>query len=107
MHGVMALTQLQLWMLIGSGLAIGLVCAIKDLRWPGEMPAMALGTLLHTGLNAWYSIAWPADLIHHLDGVTQEMLLRCAYLLVLSFFLVGAVSLGIALLWLLFRPEPS
>ena len=84
-----------------------LICAIKDLRWPGELPGMVFGTALHTALNAWYSVRWPADLPAHLDAITSEMLLRCAYLLVLSFVLVGSVSVGIALLWLLFRPEPS
>ena len=107
MHGVTSLTEPQLWMLLGSGVAIGLVCAIKDFRWPGEMPGMVLGTALSVILNAWYSVRWPADLVHHLDAVTYEMALRCAYLLVLSFFLVGSVSVGVALLWLLFRPEPS
>lgn len=106
MH-VTSLTQAQLWMLFGSGVAIGLVCAIKDLRWPGEMPAMVFGTVLVVGLNAWHSVSWPRDLIHHLDSVPYATWLRCAYLLVLSFFLVGSVSVGVALLWLLFRPEPS
>jgi hypothetical protein len=107
MHGVTALPGPQLWMLLGSGVLIGLICAIKDLRWPGELPGMVFGTALHTALNAWYSVRWPADLPAHLDAITSEMLLRCAYLLVLSFVLVGSVSVGIALLWLLFRPEPS
>ncbi|HEY6822570.1 MAG TPA: hypothetical protein VI321_11180 [Burkholderiales bacterium] len=107
MHGVTTLTQPQLWMLLGSGSFIGLICAIKDLRWPGEMPGMVLGTALTVGLNAWYSVRWPANLFHHLDAVSYEMALRCAYLLVISFFLVGSVSVGVSLLWLLFRPEPS
>jgi hypothetical protein len=107
MHGVTSLTQSQLWMLLGSGAAIGVICAIKDLRWPGEMPSMALGAVLTVTVNAWYSIRWPADLVHHLDAVTYEMVLRAAYLLVLSFALVGGVSVGIGVLWVFFGPEPS
>ena len=107
MHGITALTEPQLWMLLGSGALIGLSCAIKDLRWPGEMPGMVFGTALHTALNAWYSVRWPPDLFHHLDAVGYATWLRCAYFLVLSFFLIGSVSVGVALLWLLFRPEPS
>jgi len=107
MHGVTTLTQPQLWMLLGSGAVIGLICAIKDLRWPGEMPGMVLGTVLVVGLNAWYSVPWPADVVHHLDAVSYEMALRCAYLLVILFFLVGSVSVGVSLLWLFFRPQTS
>jgi hypothetical protein len=71
------------------------------------MPSMVFGTVLHTGLNAWYSVSWPPDLLHNLDAVAYSTWLRCAYLLVVSFFMIGSVSVGIALLWLLFRPEPS
>ncbi len=103
MQGVTAFTPQQLELFLASGVVIGLLCALKDLRRPGELPAMVLGALVHTALSCWYAVSWPAQL----EAITQAMLLRSALLLVASFFLVGAVSVGAALCWLFFRPGPS
>ena len=99
MHGITALAPEQLRLFLASGALIGLLCAIKDLRRPGELPAMVFGALLHAAVNCWYAVSWPAQL----DAVTQATLLRAAFLFVASFVLVGAVSVGAALLWLFFR----
>ena len=57
---------------------------------------------LHAALNIALSIAWPAAFA----AITEAMLLRSAYLLVLSIFIVGGASVAAALGWAMLR-NPS
>ena len=102
MPGVTTLTHEQLALLLGSGALIGLLCAAKDLRWPRELPAMVLGVPLHAALNIALLVEWPASFA----GITEAMVLRGAYLLVLSIFVVGGASVAAALGWAMLR-NPS
>ena len=95
MHGVTVLSPDQFWIFVGSAAAIGLLCAIKDIHHPGETPSLVWSVPLHTLVNILYSVPLPTSLA----DVTEPMILRSAYLLVLSLFTLGGVSVAAMAAW--------
>jgi hypothetical protein len=101
MHGVTHFTQPQLWVFLGSALTTGVLCAARDMRYPGELPSLVIGVPTHAALNIAYALLGteaPA-------GVPYATLLRSAWLLLSSLFAVGGVSVAVMLAWSLLR-EP-
>ena len=101
MPGVTTLTPAELWVFLGSAVAIGLLCAIKDMHRPGEIPSLVLAVPLHAAVNIAYSVAWTPEL----GAITQPMLLRSAWLFVMSLFALGGTSVALMLGWAFLRFE--
>ena len=101
MHGITALSPAEQWIFFASALAIGALCALKDIHRPGELPSLVISVPLHAAVNIAYSVAWPGDFA----DITQAMLLRSAWLFVMSLFALGGTSVALMLAWAVLKAE--